>query len=104
MIALLASAAATSGCLITDPVLPVDVHEDVARGFLHAMTIDRTDGAARKDASAITAPIDDSVMTAILERLCPSMSEIYGFRIHDAAFLLEVQGDGPDVCGLARRD
>ncbi len=73
----------------SDPELLVEVHEEVARGFLHAMAIDRMDKNGRAKAMASSAPIDDAVMTAILERLCPSMSETYEFRIHDTAFLLE---------------
>lgn len=73
-----------------DPVFGVDVHREVATRFLHAMTVDRRDAAARAEAIARTSPIDDGVLRAILERLCPALvKEIYAFRIHDATWLLE---------------
>jgi len=73
-----------------DPEFPIAVQRDVAASFLRAMMVDRRDEAARARALASTAPIDDQVLTAILERLCPALvTETYQFRIQDAVFLLE---------------
>lgn len=73
-----------------DPEFAVDVQRDVARGFLRAMMLERSlDPGPRARAMVDPRPIDDAVLAAIVERLCPSMTEIYSFRVHDAVFLLE---------------
>lgn len=72
-----------------DPVFAVEVHRDVATVFLRAMTVDRKDAEARAQAIATPAPIDEAVLEAIVNRLCPSMTENYQFRIVDAVWLLE---------------
>jgi hypothetical protein len=71
-----------------DPYFSVDVPREVARRFLRAMEYPR--GSPGRDAAITsTDPVDARLARAIVVRLCPSMAEIYDFRVRDAAFLCE---------------
>lgn len=73
-----------------DPYFDVDVPADVARAFLGALAHPRKDSAARAAAIANPPAVDRALLDAVLKRLCPALvTEIYAFRIQDAAFLFE---------------
>jgi hypothetical protein len=83
-------AAAEKALAAGDPIFDVDVPRDTARPFLRAMMHPRQRAEARKEALSDPRPIDDEVLTKIVERLAPGfISEIHQFRVRDAAFLLE---------------
>jgi predicted DNA-binding WGR domain protein len=72
----------------SDPFFGVEVPREVARRFVRAMKFPRGD-SEREDELKDPAAIDWVTMAAVIKRLCPSMEEIYDFRVRDAIFLCE---------------